>query len=153
MTTDLADVTVRKVVSHCWQGLLLPCAPIPYPNQCKSLDTACNLFLVLKVACSEEKKLHDSRIQRGLHDYVDGNVHKVVGRLLTDTIPAVIWDRNKTVTSSAVWQGDFAYPMPPRTPLPCTLYTNMLKCTLYTLTGPVKLSKDSVSYLNAHFCK
>ena len=40
-----------------------------------------------------------------------------------------------------------------RTPLPYTVCTNMLTGTLCTLTGPVKLSEDSVSYLNTHFSK
>ena len=74
-------------------------------------DTACDLFLILKAARFDEKNLHDSRIQRGLHEYVDGNVRKVVGRLLTDTVPALIWDHNKTVTSSVEWPAHFAYPM------------------------------------------
>ena len=29
----------------------------------------------------------------------------------------------------------------------------MLTCTLYTLTGPVKLSQGSMTYLNMHFSK
>ena len=98
--------------------------------------------------------MHDSRIQRGLHEYVDRNVHKVVGRLLTDTVPAIIWDRNKTTTSSAEWPAHFAHPMALRTPLPCTMYTNMLArslYTLYSLTGPVKVSEDSVSDLSTQF--
>ena len=121
--------------------------------QCKSFDTACDLFLVLKAACSDEKNLHDSRIQRGFHEYVDGNIHKVVGRVLTDAVPAVIWDRNKTVTSSVEWPADFAYPRALSTPLPCAVHTNMLTRTLYTLTGPVKLSEESVSYFNTPFFK
>ena len=76
-----------------------------------------------------------------------------MGRLLTDTVPAVIWDRNQTVTSSAEWPSDFAYPMARSTSLPCTVEKNMLTCTLYALTGPVKLSEDSVSYLNMYFSK
>ena len=60
-----------------------------------------------------------------------------------------MWDRNKTLTSAT----NFAYPMALSNPLPCTLYTNMLTRTLYTLTGPVKPSEDSVSYLNTHFSK
>ena len=90
--------------------------------QCKSLDIACDLFLVLKAAYSDEKNLHDTRIQLGLHEYVDGNVHKVVGRLFTNIVPAVIWDRNKTVT--AVLSGQQILPtlrpsVPPF-PIPCT---------------------------------
>ena len=121
--------------------------------QCESLDTACDLCLVLKAARSEEKNLHDTGIQRGLHEYVDGNVHRVAGHLLTNTVLAVIWDRNKTVTTSAEWPADFAYHMALSLPLPCTVYTNMLTCTLYTLTRPGKLSKDSVSYLSRNFSK
>ena len=121
--------------------------------QCKSSDTNCDLFLVLKAACSDEKSLHGGRIERGLPVYVDGNVHKVPGRLLADTVPAIISDRNKLVTSSAEGPAYVSDPMALRTPLPCTMYTNMLTRTLDTLTGPVKLSEDGVNCLNTHFSK
>ena len=34
--------------------------------QCKTLESCCDLFLILKAASGAEKNLHDSRIQRGL---------------------------------------------------------------------------------------
>ena len=83
---------VEERCEALWAKLVATMHPNP---QCESLDTACDLFLILKAARSIDKNLHDSRIQRGLHEYVDGNVHKVVGPLLIDTDRAIIWDRNK----------------------------------------------------------
>ena len=71
-------------------------------------------------------------------------------RVLADTAPAVIWDYNKTVTSTTEWPTHFAYPMALTTPLLWTVYTNTLMRTLYTLTGPVKLSDDSVAYFKTY---
>ena len=68
---------------------------------------------------------------------VDANVKRVVGHLLTNTVAAVVWDRNKTVTCAAEWPDDFTYPMALSTCLPSIVYNNMLTRTLYTLTGPV----------------
>ena len=65
--------------------------------QCKWVDTACDLFHIVKAARSDETNLYDGSIPRGLHECVDGNVHKVPGHLLTGKLLAVIWDGNKTV--------------------------------------------------------
>ena len=100
--------------------------------QCKSLDTACDLFLILKADRCDQKIWHDSRIQRGLHEYVDGNVHKVVGRLLTDTVPGVMWDRNKAVTSGAEWHADFAYCMALSAPLLYHVHQHANTCLVYS---------------------
>ena len=136
------------------EALLARLPPTRRANlQCKSLDTACGLFLFLKATCSDEKNLHDRRIQRSWHEYVDGNLHNVVERLLTDTIRAVMWDHNETVTTSAAWPANFAYRMALSTPLRRMVYANMVTVTLYTLTGPVTLSEDSVGDLTTHFSK
>ena len=44
--------------------------------QCNSAGIVCDLFLILKAAHAVEKNSHDSHIQRGLYEYVDGDVHK-----------------------------------------------------------------------------
>ena len=54
------------------------------------------------------------------------------------------------MTCSAEWPAAFAKPMALNAPVPCAVYTSMLTRTLYTVTGPVKLSQDSVSYLQKH---
>ena len=43
MTTYMGDVTLRKVVRHCWQGLLLPCAPIHNASRW-TLHVICSSF-------------------------------------------------------------------------------------------------------------
>ena len=103
--------------------------------QCKFLDNACDLFLILKAAFVAEKNLHDTRIQPGLYQYVGGIVHKVVGYLLMVMFPTVIWDRNRIVTMALGG------------PLPCIVYIGMLTRTSYAVTRLVKLLGDSVTYL------
>ena len=69
--------------------------------------------------CHAQENSHDSCIERGLYEYVHGNVHKDLRRLMTGTSPTPLGDRNKIVTRFAQSPKYFAHPLALGDPLRC----------------------------------
>ena len=119
--------------------------------QCKTLDGACELFLLLCPASKNPKDLKDGKMQADLVPYVDSNLNALVNCLYLPPphfVPFCKWTSNKKSPVSNEWEASYRYPVPLSTPITEDHFTDLLKHVLGTVCGPVILKDATINALN-----
>ena len=119
-----------------------------FPN-CTSLDSACELFLLVRPSSTHLKDLTDGKMQADLLPFIRDNMVAVVNAVHRRDVPFVKWSREKQSKVAEVRDPSFAYPAPLSEPISNDHFSDLLRYSLGKVCAPVDVQQKTQDALRA----